>query len=76
MTQTISATLPASTVYVSGTVNDMAVTWTNVGGEIWEAVADRAEDNIYVVAPDHRFRVRAVHKHVLYPVLWSFKSDY
>ena len=50
MTQTISATLPASTVYVSGTVNDVAVTWTNVGGEIWEAVADRAEDDIYVVA--------------------------
>ena len=50
MTQTISATLPASTVYVSGTVNDVAVTWTNVGGEIWETVADRAEDDIYVVA--------------------------
>ena len=50
MTQTISATLPASTVYVSGTVNDVAVTWTNVGGETWEAVADRAEDDIYVVA--------------------------
>ena len=50
MTQTISATLPASTVYVSGTVNDVAVTWTNVGGEIWEAVADRAADDIYVVA--------------------------
>lgn len=50
MTQTISATLPASTVYVSGTVNDVAVTWTNVGGEIWEAVADRAEDDIYAVA--------------------------
>lgn len=50
MTQTISATLPASTVYVSGTVNDVAVTWTNVGGEIWEAVSDRAEDDIYVVA--------------------------
>lgn len=50
MTQTISATLPASTVYVAGTVNDVAVTWTNVGGETWEAVADRAEDDIYVVA--------------------------
>ena len=50
MTQTISATLPASTVYVSGTVNDVAVTWTNVGGEIWETVADRAEDDVYVVA--------------------------
>ena len=50
MTQTISATLPASTVYVSGTVNDVAVVWTNTGGEIWEAVADRSEDDIYVVA--------------------------
>ncbi len=49
MTQTISATLPVSTVYVSGTVNDVVVTWTNVSGEIWEAVADRSEDDIYHV---------------------------
>ena len=49
MTQTISATLPASTVYVSGTVNDVSVTWTNVSGETWEAVADRSEDDIYHV---------------------------
>lgn len=49
MTQTISATLPASTVYVSGTVNDVAVVWTNTGGEIWEAVADRSEDDVYHV---------------------------
>ena len=49
MTQTISATLPASTVYVSGTVNDVAVTWTNVGGETWEAVADRSDDDAYHV---------------------------
>lgn len=49
MTQTISATLPASTVYVSGTVNDVSAVWTNVGGEVWEAVADRATDDIYHV---------------------------
>ena len=49
MTQTISATLPASTVYVSGTVNDVSVVWTNTGGEVWEAVADRATDDIYHV---------------------------
>lgn len=49
MTQTISATLPASTVYVSGTVNDVSVVWTNTGGEAWEAVADRADDDIYHV---------------------------
>jgi hypothetical protein len=49
MTQTISASLPASTIYVSGTVNDVSVVWTNTEGEVWEAVADRAEDDIYVV---------------------------
>ena len=50
MTQTLSVALPASTVYVSGTVNNVAVTWTMTGAEIWEAVADRAADDIYHVA--------------------------
>lgn len=49
-TQTLSVTLPASTLYVSGTVNDVAVTWTNTEGNTWEAVADRAADDIYHVA--------------------------
>ena len=49
MPQTISATLPASTVYVTGTVNDVSVVWTNVGGSIWEAVADRSDDDAYHV---------------------------
>lgn len=49
MTQTISATLPASTVYVTGTVNDVSVVWTNVGGSVWEAVADRSDDDAYHV---------------------------
>ena len=50
MTQTISVTLPSSTLYVSGTVNDVAVTWTNTEGNTWEAVADRAADDVYRVA--------------------------
>ena len=49
MTQTISATLPATTVYVSGTVNDVSVVWTNTGGSVWEAVADRSDDDAYHV---------------------------
>ena len=49
MSQTISVTLPSSTVYVSGTVNDVAVTWTLAGNNTWEAIADRAEDDIYHV---------------------------
>lgn len=48
-TQNIAVTLPSSTLYVSGTVNDVAVTWTNTEGNIWEAVADRAADDIYRV---------------------------
>lgn len=48
--QTLSVTLPASTLYVSGTVNGVSVTWTNTEGNTWEAVADRAADDIYHVA--------------------------
>lgn len=47
--QTISVSLPSTTVYVSGTVNDVAVTWTLAGNNTWEAIADRAEDDIYHV---------------------------
>lgn len=50
MPQRITAELPGSTVYVSGTVNDVAVTWTLVDRNIWEAIADRAPDDIYHVA--------------------------
>lgn len=49
-TQTLSVTLPASTIYVSGTVNGVSVTWTNTEGNTWETVADRAADDIYHVA--------------------------
>lgn len=49
MSQTVSVTLPTSTVYVSGTVNGIDRTWTNTSGQTWEAVADRAEDDIYHV---------------------------
>lgn len=49
MTQTIAVSLPSDVVYVTGTVNDGPVTWTNVGGEQWEAVADRSDDDIYAV---------------------------
>lgn len=47
--QTISVTLPSSAVYVSGTVNDVSVVWTNTEGNTWEATAARAEDDVYRV---------------------------
>jgi hypothetical protein len=49
MSQTVEVTLPSSTLYVSGTVNQKLVTWTNVWGDIWQAEADRSDDNIYMV---------------------------
>lgn len=45
----IGISLPAGTLYVSGTVNDAAVTWTNTEGNRWEATAARAADDIYHV---------------------------
>ena len=47
--QIISVSLPEGTLYVSGTVNDDAVTWTNTEGNRWEATAARAADDIYHV---------------------------
>lgn len=46
MTRTLRVSIPGNIVYVSGTVNDVAVTWTQVG-EAWQCVADRSEDDIY-----------------------------
>lgn len=49
MTRTIGVELPSGTLYVSGTVNGTAVTWTNTAGSTWQAIADRAEDDVYRV---------------------------
>lgn len=49
MTQTLSVSLASGLLYVSGTVNGAATTWTNTEGDIWETVCDRAEDDIYRV---------------------------
>lgn len=50
MSQTISVTLPSSTLYVSGTVNDVSVVWTQTGSDTWEAEADRSGDDVYRVS--------------------------
>lgn len=49
MSQTLQVKLPVDTLYVSGTVNEVSVIWTNVGGQTWEAIADRADNEIYYV---------------------------
>lgn len=48
-TRTLTATLPSDTLYVSGTVNGVATTWTNTEGQTWETVAERSEMDVYVV---------------------------
>lgn len=49
-TRVLIATLPSDTLYVSGTVNGVATTWTNTEGQTWETVAERSENDVYAVA--------------------------
>lgn len=49
-TQVLSVSLPSSTLYVSGTVNDVAYVWTNTEGNAWQTTADRAADDLYRLA--------------------------
>ena len=49
MTQTLSVALPSSTLYVSGTVNGVSTIWTLRENNIWDTVADRAEDDTYLI---------------------------
>lgn len=50
LTRQITATLPAGSVYVSGTVNSVAATWTQGENNTWSAVVPRAENDIYHVS--------------------------
>lgn len=50
MSQTIAVSLPANTLYVSGSVNGVDKTWTNTEGNTWETTADKAPDGKYLVA--------------------------
>lgn len=49
MSQTINVTLPSDTLYVSGTVNSVAYTWTNVEGNTWQAIVEKSTDGKYVI---------------------------
>jgi hypothetical protein len=48
-TTTVTLNLPPGAVYVTGTVNGIDYTWTNVEENRWEAVVDRTDSEIYVV---------------------------
>lgn len=50
MSQTISVSLPSSTLYVSGSVNGVDKVWTNTEGNTWETTADKSADGKYLVA--------------------------
>lgn len=50
MTQTVSLTLGSAILYVTGTVNEVPVTWTLAEGNRWCAVVERAESGVYVIA--------------------------
>lgn len=48
-TQTLSVTLPSEIILVTGAVNGVDKTWTRVDND-WQTVADRSEDDVYVLA--------------------------
>lgn len=48
-TQVLSVTLPSEIIYVTGTVNGTAYTWTLIEGA-WTATVDRTADDTYHVA--------------------------
>ena len=48
-TQVLSVSLPSEIIYVSGTVNGTAYTWTLLEGA-WTATVERAADDTYAVA--------------------------
>lgn len=48
-TQGLSVMLPSEIIYVTGTVNGTAYTWTLIEGA-WTATVDRAADDMYAVA--------------------------
>ena len=49
MSQTINVELDHSIIYVYGTVNGEAVTFTLVGEGVWQTIVDANEDNTYVL---------------------------
>lgn len=50
MTRTVSVTLATDIIYVSGTVNGTAYTWTQGVNGLWSAEVARAETDIYAVS--------------------------
>ena len=49
MNEVIAVFLPGSTMYVSGTVNGVDVAWTNTEGNVWQAIANKDPDGIYLL---------------------------
>lgn len=48
-TRTLDVLLPSGSLYVSGTVNGVATTWTNMGDNLWQTVATSSPNYTYFV---------------------------
>lgn len=48
-TKTLDVLLPSGSLYVSGTVNGVATTWTNMGNNTWQTVAESSPNYTYFV---------------------------
>lgn len=47
--RTLEIYLPGKTMYVSGTVNGVDVTWTNTEGNVWQAIAEANVEGVYAL---------------------------
>ena len=47
MSEVIAVYLPGTTQYVTGTVNGVTVTWTNVAEHLWQTIADKNPLGMY-----------------------------
>ena len=48
-TRALEVLLPSKSLYVSGTVNGVATTWTNMGDNLWQTIADSSPNYTYFV---------------------------
>jgi hypothetical protein len=77
MTRTLSVWVGAEIIYLYGTVNGEAATFTLVGGGMWQAIVPRSEDDNYLLHLEAYSEngLEGVYDYVLYYGLMPFVTD-
>jgi len=77
MTRTLSVWVGVEIIYLYGTVNGVAATFTLVGGGMWQAIVPRSEDDNYLLHLEAYSEngLEGVYDYVLYYGLMPFVTD-